>query len=44
MPCANPDEVERILDFLARLAEHDAALPLPPGDSGVRPDGPLDAG
>jgi len=44
MPCADPDEVERILDFLARLVEHDAALPLPPDDSGVRPDGPLDAG
>ena len=24
MPCADPDEAERILAFLARLAEHDA--------------------
>jgi hypothetical protein len=44
MPCADPDEVERILAFLARLVEHDAALPLPPDDLFVRPDGPLDAG
>jgi hypothetical protein len=44
MPCADPDEVERILDFLARLAEHDVALPLPPDDSGVWPEGPSDAG
>jgi hypothetical protein len=44
MPCADPDEVERILDFLARLAEHDAALPLRPDDPGVRPESPSDAG
>ncbi len=30
MPCADPDEERRILAFLARLAEHDAALPPPP--------------
>jgi hypothetical protein len=44
MPCADPDEVERILDFLARLAEHDGALPLRPDDPGVRPEWPSDAG
>jgi hypothetical protein len=36
MPSTDPDEAERILSFLARLAAHDAALPppcpdLPPG-------------
>ena len=31
MPSADPDEVGRILAFLARLAEHDAALPPPDG-------------
>jgi hypothetical protein len=30
MPSPDPDEVERILAFLARLAEHDAGLPPPP--------------
>jgi hypothetical protein len=38
MPCADPDEAERILGFLARLAEHDAALPT--GLEGPRPGGP----
>ncbi len=33
MPSSDPGEVRRILRFLARLAEHDAALPPP------RPDG-----
>jgi hypothetical protein len=42
MPCADPDEERRILRFLARLAEHDAALPPPPGGAGVRPEWPLD--
>ena len=41
MPCADPDEEARILAFLARLAEHDAALP-PPGGSGAGPEGPVD--
>ncbi len=43
MPCADPDEAGRILGFLARLAEHDAALP-PPDGAGVGAEGPLDAG
>ena len=34
MPSADPDEAERILAFLARLAEHDAALPPDAGGSG----------
>ena len=42
MPSADPDEVRRILAFLARLAEHDAALPPPPDGSGDRPEGPPD--
>ncbi len=41
MPSADPDEAARILAFLVRLAEHDAALPPPPG-GGLK--GPLDAG
>ena len=41
MPCADPDEAARILAFLARLAEHDAALP-PPEGSGAGPEGPVD--
>jgi hypothetical protein len=40
MPSAEPDEAARILAFLARLAEHDAALPVPPDGSGVGPDRP----
>ncbi len=44
MPCADPDEERRILAFLARLAEHDAALPPPPDGLGVRPEGPSEAG
>ena len=47
MPSADPDEVRRILAFLARLAEHDARLPPLPGGSGGGPkptwDG-IDAG
>jgi hypothetical protein len=43
MPCADPDEVERILAFLARLAEHDAALPPCPGGAGFGSARPLDA-
>ena len=43
MPSADPDEAARILAFLARLAEHDALLPSPPGGAGARPEGPLDA-
>ena len=43
LPCADPDEEERILAFLARLAEHDAALP-PPDGAGVRSEGPSKAG
>ena len=39
-PSAEPDEAARILAFLARLAEHDAALPIPPGGSGVGPERP----
>ena len=43
MPSADPDEAERILAFLARLAEHDAPLPLPPPDgSGLAPNRPSD--
>ncbi len=34
MPSADPDEARRILDFLARLAEHDAGLPMPDGAGG----------
>ena len=37
MPSADPDEVRRILAFLARLAEHDAGLPPPPDGSGGGP-------
>ena len=37
MPSADPDEVRRILAFLARLAEHDAGLPPPPDGSGRGP-------
>ena len=44
MPCADADEARRILAFLARLAEHDTALPPPPGGAGVGAAGPLDAG
>ena len=33
LPSADPDETARILAFLARLAEHDATLPLPPDGS-----------
>ena len=40
MTCADPDEAARILAFLARLAEHDAALPVPPGGLGVGPERP----
>jgi len=41
MPSADPDEAARILAFLARLAEHDAALPPPEGaGDGSKP--PLD--
>ena len=44
MPSADPDEAERILAFLARLAEHDAALPPPPDGAGIGPEAPgLDA-
>ena len=34
MPSADPEETARILAFLARLAEHDAALPPPPNGLG----------
>ena len=34
MPSADPEEVRRILAFLARLAEHDAGLPPPPDGPG----------
>jgi hypothetical protein len=40
MPSADPDEAQRILAFLARLAEHDAMLPPSPGSAGVRPGSP----
>ncbi len=40
VPSADPDEAARILAFLARLAEHDAALPIPPGGSGAGPERP----
>ena len=42
MPSADPDEMARILAFLARLSEHDAALPSS-GGSGAGPEGPVDA-
>ncbi|MBD0274809.1 MAG: hypothetical protein ICV73_23140 [Acetobacteraceae bacterium] len=43
LPSTDPDEEARILAFLARLAEHDAALPPPtPGRSGSRPGRPPD--
>ena len=38
MPSADPEEAGRILAFLARLAEHDTALP-PPEGSGAGPEG-----
>ena len=41
MPSADPEEERRILGFLARLAEHDAALP-PSGGSDLGPGGPRD--
>jgi hypothetical protein len=45
MPSADPDEERRIFAFLARLAEHGAALAPPrPHGAGVGADGPLDAG
>ena len=34
MPSTDPDEAERILAFLARLAEHDPVLPPPPRSAG----------
>jgi hypothetical protein len=37
MPSADPDEAQRILAFLARLAEHDAMLPPSPGSASVGP-------
>lgn len=40
MPCADPDEARRILAFLARLAEHDAAPP--PDGAGTAPEGRSD--
>ena len=43
MPSADPDEERRILAFLARLAEHDAALP-PPDASGAGAEWPVDGG
>ena len=43
MPSTDPDEEARILAFLARLAEHDAALPPPPDGLGVRSEGPSEA-
>ena len=43
MPSADPGEAARILAFLARLAEHDAALPPPrPEAAGSGPEGPSD--
>lgn len=42
MPSADPDEAERILTFLGRLAEYDPALPSDPGGADARPQGPLD--
>ncbi len=43
MPSADPDEAARILAFLARLAEHDAALPPPaPDGSGSGSNRPSD--
>ncbi len=44
MPSADPDEAARILAFLARLADYDAALPPNPGGAGVGPERSLDAG
>ena len=43
MPSADPEEAARILAFLARLAEHDAALPPPPDAAGSGPEEPSDA-
>ncbi len=43
MPSADPDEAERILTFLARLAEHDAALPPCPDGAGSGWNRPVDA-
>jgi hypothetical protein len=43
MPSADPEEAERILAFLARLAEHEAVLPPPSGRSDLGPEGPRDA-
>ena len=44
LPSADPEEARRILAFLARLAEHDAALPPPPHGLRVRSEGPSEAG
>ncbi len=43
MPSADPDEARRILAFLARLAEHDAALPPCPNGAGSGWNRPVDA-
>ncbi len=43
MPSADPDEAARILAFLARLAEHDAALPPCPNGAGSGWNRPVDA-
>jgi hypothetical protein len=38
MPSADPDEAARILGFLARLAQYDAALPPGPNDASFGPE------
>ena len=43
MPSADPDEVQRILAFLARLAEHDPSLPPCPNGAGSGWNRPVDA-
>jgi hypothetical protein len=43
MPSADPDEVARILGFLARLAQYDPALLPGPIDAGAGPEGQSDA-
>ncbi len=40
VPSAEPDEAARVLAFLARLTEHNAALPIPPYGSGAGPERP----
>ncbi len=44
MPSADPDEADRILAFLARLAQYDSALPPGPDGAAFGSERALDAG